>query len=125
LSEVDLASEMAAARKRLSERTAKAIRDSRVLAIRVAVRPGSSRTEIEELARSFYPRLSQELLDEATNIVCEMQRGHNSNSTAASASVAASDVVARDSVADESVASDAVASNGAESPPVAQPVVEQ
>jgi len=73
--QVDLASEMAAARKRLSERTARAIRDSRVLAIRVAVRPGSSRTEIEELARSFYPRLNADLLEEATNIVCEMQRG--------------------------------------------------
>jgi hypothetical protein len=78
LSEVDLASEMAAARKRLSERTARAIRDSRVLAIRAAVRPGSSRTEIEELARSFYPRLNADLLEEATNIVCEMQRGSGS-----------------------------------------------
>jgi hypothetical protein len=110
LSEVDLASEMAAARKRLSERTAKAIRDSRVLAIRVAVRPGSSRTEIEELARSFYPRLSQELLDEATNIVCEMQRGHNSNSTAAP-------VIP--------VAEDTAVSDGADTPPVAEPLPEQ
>jgi hypothetical protein len=109
LSEVDLASEMAAARKRLSERTAKAIRDSRVLAIRVAVRPGSSRTEIEELARSFYPRLSQELLDEATNIVCEMQRGHNSNSTAATVSPAANE----GAVSDEG-----------QTPPVAEPLPE-
>jgi hypothetical protein len=73
--EVDLASEMAAARKRLKERTARAIRDSRVVAIRAAVRPGSSRTEIEELARSFYPRLDASLVDEATTIVWEMQRG--------------------------------------------------
>jgi hypothetical protein len=80
LSEVDLASEMAAARKRLSERTARAIRDSRVLAIRAAVRPGSSRAEIEELARSFYPRLGPELLEEATNIVCDMQRGGSDSS---------------------------------------------
>jgi hypothetical protein len=120
LSEVDLASEMAAARKRLSERTAKAIRDSRVLAIRVAVRPGSSRTEIEELARSFYPRLSQELLDEATNIVCEMQRGHNSNSAATSGTP-----VANDAAATETVVSDTVASNGADAPSVQEPVVEQ
>lgn len=75
MSNIDLASEMAAARKRLTERTARAIRDSRVLAIRAAVRPGATQTEIEELARSFYPRLNADLLAEATNLVFEMQRG--------------------------------------------------
>jgi hypothetical protein len=72
---VDLASEMAAARKRRTEQTARAIRDSRVLAVRSAARPGSTPVEIEELARSFYPRLSPELLDEVTTLVCTLQRG--------------------------------------------------
>lgn len=72
---VDLASEMAAARKRRTEQTARAIRDSRVLAVRSAARPGSTQVEIEELARSFYPRLSPELLDEVTTLVCTLQRG--------------------------------------------------
>lgn len=80
MSNIDLASEMAAARKRLTERTARAIRDSRVLAIRAAVRPGATQTEIEELARSFYPRLNADLLAEATNLVFEMQRGSPSQS---------------------------------------------
>ena len=35
----------------------------------VAVRPGSTRAEVEERARSFYPRLSEELLQEAVSIV--------------------------------------------------------
>jgi hypothetical protein len=72
---VDLAAEMAAARKRRTEQTARAIRDSRVLAVRSAARPGSTPVEIEELARSFYPRLSPELLDEVTSLVCDLQRG--------------------------------------------------
>ncbi len=72
---VDLAAEMAAARKRRTEQTARAIRDSRVLAVRSAARPGSTPAEVEELARSFYPRLSPELLAEVTSMVCEMQRG--------------------------------------------------
>ncbi|HEU4453845.1 MAG TPA: hypothetical protein VFR81_12340 [Longimicrobium sp.] len=42
--------------------------------IRGAVRPGSTRAEIEERARSCYPRLSPELLEEAVSLVCDMQR---------------------------------------------------
>jgi hypothetical protein len=67
---IDLASEMAAARLRREEKTAKLLRDSRVRAIRASVRPGSSREEIEECARSFYPRLRPDLLEEAVSIVC-------------------------------------------------------
>ena len=68
--DIDLPSELAAARKRLAERTATALRDSRVNAIRSAVRPGSSRVEVEEVAHRFYPRLRPELVEEAINIVC-------------------------------------------------------
>lgn len=74
MSTVDLASEMAAARKRREEQTAKLLRDARVQAIRGASRPGSTRVEIEERARSFYPRLSEELLVEAIDLVCDDQR---------------------------------------------------
>lgn len=74
MSQVDLASEMAAARKRREEQTAKLLRDARVQAIRGASRPGSTRAEIEERARSFYPRLSEELLVEAIDLVCDDQR---------------------------------------------------
>jgi len=74
VSTVDLASEMAAARKRREEQTAKLLRDARVQAIRGASRPGSTRAEIEERARSFYPRLSEELLVEAIDLVCDDQR---------------------------------------------------
>jgi hypothetical protein len=66
---VDLAAEMAAARERRSKQTAGLLRDARVQAIRGAVRPGSTRAEVEERARSFYPRLSEELLQEAVSIV--------------------------------------------------------
>ncbi|HEX6036620.1 hypothetical protein [Longimicrobium sp.] len=71
---MDLAAEMAAARKRREEQTAKLLRDARVQAIRGASRPGSTRAEIEERARSFYPRLSEELLLEAIDLVCDDQR---------------------------------------------------
>ena len=71
---VDIAAEMAAARQRRAEQTAKQLRESRVQAIRASVRPGSSRIEIEEHARSFYPRLAPELLEEAIDIVCELQQ---------------------------------------------------
>lgn len=74
MSTVDLAAEMAAARKRREEQTAKLLRDARVQAIRGASRPGSTRAEIEERARSFYPRLSEELLVEAIDLVCDDQR---------------------------------------------------
>jgi hypothetical protein len=68
--DIDLPSELAAARKRLADRTATALRDSRVQAIRSAVRPGSARVEVEEVAHRFYPRLRPELVEEAINIVC-------------------------------------------------------
>jgi hypothetical protein len=68
--DIDLPAELAAARKRLAERTATALRDSRVNAIRSAVRPGSPRLEVEEVAHRFYPRLRPELVEEAINIVC-------------------------------------------------------
>jgi hypothetical protein len=42
--------------------------------MRGASRPGSTRVEIEERARSFYPRLSEELLMEAIDLVCDDQR---------------------------------------------------
>lgn len=73
MSTIDLASEMAAARQRREEKTARLLRESRVQAIRASVRPGSSRTEIEEHAKSFYPRLDPALLEEAISLVCEMQ----------------------------------------------------
>jgi hypothetical protein len=74
LVQIDLASEMAAARKRRDEKTARLLRESRVRAIQASVRPGSSRTEVEECARSFYPRLRPELLEEAINLVCATDR---------------------------------------------------
>ncbi|HEV2149609.1 MAG TPA: hypothetical protein VGR37_19570 [Longimicrobiaceae bacterium] len=74
MSTVDLAAEMAAARQRRSEQTARLLREARVQAIRTAVRPGSTRTEVEECARSLYPRLRPELFEEAVNLVCEIHR---------------------------------------------------
>lgn len=71
---IDLAQEMAAARQRRDEKTARLIRDSRVRAIQASVRPGSSRAEIEERARSFYPRLREDLLEEAITLVCDAAR---------------------------------------------------
>ncbi|CAN5771282.1 hypothetical protein BH23GEM3_BH23GEM3_23480 [soil metagenome] len=71
---VDLASEMAAARQRRTEQTAQLLREARVQTIRSAVRPGATRTDIEECARSFYPRLRVDLVEEAVNLVCQMQR---------------------------------------------------
>lgn len=74
MSPVDLAAEMAAARKRRDELTQRQLREARARAIRASVRPGSSRTEIEECARSFYPKLAPELLEEAIALVCEAPR---------------------------------------------------
>jgi len=73
MSYIDLASEMAAARERRAQQTARALRESRALAVRVAVRPGSSEAEIEGVARSFYPRLDPALIREVTEIVCAMR----------------------------------------------------
>ena len=85
MSTIDLASEMAAARQRRSEQTAKLLRDARVQAIRGASRPGSTREEIEERARSFYPRLSPELLQEAVDLVCDPDRTSTIISTSSAA----------------------------------------
>ena len=71
---VDLAREMAAARQRRDANTARLIRESRVRAIQASVRPGSSRAEIEERARTFYPRLRPDLLEEAVSLVCAAAR---------------------------------------------------
>jgi hypothetical protein len=76
LSQLDLAAEMAAARARRAEQTARSLREARVQTIRGAVRPGSTRLEIEERARSFYPRLNAELLEEVVDLVCDDGRGH-------------------------------------------------
>jgi hypothetical protein len=73
LTHEELVREMSAARKRREEQTARAIRDARVLAVRAAVPPGAGITEIEERARSFYPRLSQELVEELASIVVDQQ----------------------------------------------------
>ncbi|HUE96745.1 MAG TPA: hypothetical protein VMN39_08800 [Longimicrobiaceae bacterium] len=70
MSPEDLALEMAAARKRREEKTAKQLMEARVNAIRSGLRPGSSRTEVEERARSFYPRLNEDLLNVAIDQVC-------------------------------------------------------
>ncbi len=71
MSTLDLAAEMAAARARRAEQTALLLREARVQTIRGAVRPGSTRLEIEERARSFYPRLNAELLEEVVDLVCD------------------------------------------------------
>lgn len=71
---IDLAREMAAARARREEKTARLLREARAHAIRASVRPGSSRAEVEERARSFYPRLSEELIEEAVSMVCSDPR---------------------------------------------------
>ncbi|HEX2206091.1 MAG TPA: hypothetical protein VHG93_00295 [Longimicrobium sp.] len=75
MSTLDLAAEMAAARARRAEQTARSLREARVQTIRGAVRPGSTRAEIEERARSFYPRLNEELLSEVVDLVCDAGRG--------------------------------------------------
>ncbi|MEX2582817.1 MAG: hypothetical protein WD766_06070 [Gemmatimonadota bacterium] len=65
----DLALEMAAARKRREEKTKLQLLEARACAIRSGMRPGSTLEEIEERARSFYPRLRPELLEEAVALV--------------------------------------------------------
>jgi len=72
---IDLAAEMAAARQRRMEQTARALRDARVLAVRAAARPGATREEVEDMARSFYPRLTAEQLEEVTSMVWDTHRG--------------------------------------------------
>lgn len=67
---IDLAGEMAAARQRREEKTKRLLREARAQALRATMPPGSSRADIEERARSFYPRLSAELLEEAISLIC-------------------------------------------------------
>jgi hypothetical protein len=74
VSPVDLAREMEAARARRTERTARLLREARVQSIRTGVRPGSTRAEIEERARSFYPKLRPDLLEEAIDLACDLGR---------------------------------------------------
>lgn len=74
LSPTELAREMEAARQRRSEKTARLLREARVQSLRTGVRPGSTRAEIEERARSFYPKLNPELLQEAIDLACALQR---------------------------------------------------
>src|SRR5688500_6085786 len=57
---IDLAAEMAAARQRRAEQTIRALREARVVAVRAAARPDATDEDLEALARSFYPRLSEE-----------------------------------------------------------------
>jgi hypothetical protein len=66
---IDLAAEMAAARQRRMEQTARALREARVLAVRAASRPGATREDVEDMARSFYPRLNAEQIEEVTSMV--------------------------------------------------------
>lgn len=57
---LDFAAEMAASRLRRETATAGAIRASRVLAVRTALRPGSTDEDIEATILHFYPKLSDE-----------------------------------------------------------------
>jgi hypothetical protein len=98
--EIDLPSELAAARKRLAERTATQLRDSRVNAIRSAVRPGSPRLEVEEVAHRFYPRLRPELVEEAINIVCGYEAAPASEVPPAEAAGEPSDLLAELAIED-------------------------
>jgi hypothetical protein len=75
---IDLAAEMAAARQRRMEQTARALREARVIAVRAAARPGATREEVEDMARSFYPRLNAEQIEEVTSLVWESHRGFGS-----------------------------------------------
>jgi hypothetical protein len=71
----ELVEEMTAARKRVAEKTARAIRDARVVAVRAALPPGATREELEERARSFYPRLDDERIAEVATTILEQQAG--------------------------------------------------
>ena len=73
--QIDLAAEMAAARQRRAAQTAQALRDARVMAVRAAARPGATREDVADLARSFYPRLSDEQREELTCQVWDNPRG--------------------------------------------------
>jgi hypothetical protein len=78
---VDLASEMEAARQRRAEKTARQLCEARAYALRAALRPGATRAEVEERARSFYPHLSDDLVIEAVDLVCEGRRAVETSET--------------------------------------------
>src|SRR4051794_19169478 len=80
---------MTAARKRVAEKTARAIRDARVVAVRAALPPGATREELEERARSFYPRLDDERIAEVATTILEQQVGGAEAGMARSAAAAA------------------------------------
>jgi hypothetical protein len=85
-----MAREMAAARQRRAEKTAVQLREARVQAIRAGARPGSPREEVEERARSFYPRLSSELLEEAVTQICGRSSAATENDSERAVEVAPS-----------------------------------
>ena len=72
---IDLAAEMAAARQRRTEQTARALREARVIAVRAAARADATREDVQDMVRSFYPRLGDEQVEEVTALVWESQRG--------------------------------------------------
>ena len=74
LDPIDLASEMAAARQRREDKTARQLREFRVQTIRASLPPRSSRAVVEECARSVYPRLPEHLLQEAISLICISER---------------------------------------------------
>lgn len=73
---IDLAGEMAAARQRRDEKTARLLREFRVQTIQMSLPPGSSRAVVGECARSVFPRLPEHLLDEAITLVCDSPRNN-------------------------------------------------
>ncbi len=66
---LDFAEEMAASRLRRETATAGAIRASRVLAVRTALRPGSKDEDIEATTLHFYPKLSAEKREDVATAV--------------------------------------------------------
>jgi hypothetical protein len=66
---LDFAEEMAASRMRRETATAGAIRASRVLAVRTALRPGSKDEDIEATILHFYPKLSAEKREDVATAV--------------------------------------------------------
>lgn len=82
LEAIDLASEMAAARQRRTEKTERLLREARIQTVRGTLRPGSTREEIREHARSLYPRLAPEVLEQTVELVCSLQRTPSSSRSA-------------------------------------------
>lgn len=71
---IDLASEMAAARQRRDDKTARLVREFRVQTIRMSLPRDSSRAVVEECARGVYPHLPEHLLDEAIALAYDSLR---------------------------------------------------